>query len=70
MSRSYRRTRIFPNAGNGSDKFGKQKASRALRRRVRMGDYDAMPKERGDNRDWSKDGKHYWEHATDKDMRK
>jgi len=70
MSRSRRRTKIFGNAVASSEKQDKRKANRALRRRVKSGDYDAMIKDVSDPWAFNKDGKNYWEDATEKDMRK
>lgn len=69
MSRSYRKTKVFGIAG-GSDKMGKRFANRALRKRVKQGAWDLRIREVSDPWDWSKDGKHYWANATERDMRK
>ena len=69
MSRSRKKTKIFGH-GSGSDKYDKRQANRKLRRIVRAGDEDATIRDVSDPWGWSKDGKHYWEKATEKDMRK
>lgn len=70
MSRSYRKTKIFGIASWGSDKFGKRKANRALRRHVHQGEYHLILRDVSNPWNWSKDGKRYWRGATDADMRK
>lgn len=74
MGKSYRHTKIFGNGGN-SEKKDKRLCNRMLRNKVRMRlheeDYDSpmpLPNEVFNIWSMSKDGKHYWKDATDKDM--
>ena len=69
MSRSYRKMKIFANAG-GSDKYDKRQANRRLRRVVRCGRIYTRLRDISNVWNWSKDGRHYWSEATDRDMRK
>lgn len=78
MSRSFRKVKIFGNAG-GSDKKDKMKASRKMRRvlkeRIRCGGEEEASdngrprkQEFSDTYNFTKDGKGYWKDATTKDM--
>lgn len=74
MSRSYRRVKIFPIAGN-SDKEDKRKGNRVLRRAVKIKlrfllDLFPLLREVCNPYSWNKDGKRYWPNATKKDMSK
>ena len=76
MSRSYRKNKIFPIACGTSEKQDKRFHNRKMRRRVRIqmvkGDFDIFPvaEEISNVWSWAKDGKHWWNDATKKDMRK
>ena len=70
MSRSYRKTKIFGNSGNVSEKQDKRIANRCLRSRVRCGELNLTLREVSNPWDFAKDGKNYWANATEKDMRK
>ena len=69
MSRSRKKTKVFGNAG-ASDKYDKRMANRKLRRLRRAGDDDLGIRDVSNPWGWSKDGRHYWKDATEKDMRK
>jgi len=76
MSRSKRRTPIFGHGG-GSEKWDKREANRKLRRKSKsllksINENVIMPLMREVSNVWSmnKDGKSYFNKATEKDMRK
>lgn len=76
MGKSYRKTKIFGNAG-GSEKQDKRWCNKKIRHKVREQledeDYDTpMPLPNEVHNVWgmAKDGKSYWPEATEKDMRK
>ena len=73
MGKSYRKEKIFPNAGS-SEKKDKQLANRKFRRKkVTEFNEDELPLDLDEvSNKWtgSKDGKHYWENATKRDMSK
>jgi hypothetical protein len=78
MSRSRRKTPIFGHTGAETDHPWKKAAARRLRRRVKQHltatlDGDGFAGKRWDlESDWqsNKDGKHWWDKAGPKDMRK
>lgn len=76
MSRSKRKVKIFGNCGH-SEKQDKRRANRAFRRKQRVAihkeDFEKLPidlEEVASIWSMSKDGKSYWEDASEKDMRK
>ena len=76
MGKSYRKTKIFPNAG-GSEKRDKQWCSRKIRHKVKCRlkdeDFDSpfpLPNEVHNVWSMAKDGKHWWGDATERDMGK
>jgi hypothetical protein len=79
MSRSTRKTPIFPNASNKGEKKDKRRAQgaerSAARARIATGDPESIEPvhethPRSGRALFSKDGKHWWQKATKKDMRK
>jgi len=78
MSRSYKKTKIFSYCKSETQKRFKVSEHQAERSNVRIKlktckDYDNLvfsPKEYGNEWASPRDGKHYWENATKKDMRK
>jgi hypothetical protein len=73
MARSYKKNPIFGNADR-SDKEGKRKANRALRKGVKTAlvTEREIPLLREVSNAWTmpKDGKNYWTDATKADLRK
>ena len=74
MSHSYRKNKIFANFGK-TEKRDKSNANKKLRLlvkvRIKKG-FDTLPilKEVSNVWAFTKDGKHYWDEATKKDMSK
>ena len=76
MSRSTRKTKIFGHAGK-TEKQDKRHANRAFRRKqnsvIKTEEFDKLPldvEEVAPIWSMSKDGKSYWQNATEQDMRK
>lgn len=73
MGKSYRKEKIFPNAGS-SEKKDKQLANRKFRRKkADEFNEDELPLDLDEvSNKWgmSKDGKHYWKDATKRNMSK
>jgi len=76
MAHSKRKTPIFGNTTAPSEKHDKRLANRMFRRKTKIAVKNEVdPPQKIDevfNMEWdgSKDGKHYWHNAQEKDMRK